>query len=214
MLSTFLFDLDGTLTDSQEGIANCLLFALQELGCPRLPEREQLSSYIGATLRECFSALLDTEDEARILRAIELYRKRFSVEGKFENKVYAGIPQALAGLQSNGIRLYVATSKSVGFAREILEHFALAQYFGGIYGSTFNGRFEDKSELIAHVIAQEQLAASTTIMIGDRRFDILGGKSNHTATAGVTWGYGTPDELRQAGADRILERPEELVRLR
>ncbi len=214
MLNTFLFDLDGTLTDSQEGIVNCILYALQELDFSPLPSRVQLSGYIGMSLSECFSIVLGADSEPRALQAVELYRKRFAVEGKFENKVYAGIPEALARLGSGENRLYVATSKPVGFAREILDHFDLAKYFSSIYGSELDGRLENKADLIAYVIEREQLTASTTVMIGDRRYDILGGKSNNTTTAGVTWGYGTPDELRQAGADSILNRPEELATLR
>ena len=207
MLDTFLFDLDGTLTDSQEGITNCLMYALQELGAPHIPAREELRGLIGMTLKECFCSLLGTDDETRTSQAVALYRRRFATEGKFENRVYPGIPEALEQLRTRQVRMYIATSKTIGFTREILDHFGLTPYFDGIYGSTLDGRLENKSELIAHIIEQEHLDASTAVMIGDRRYDILGGKSNGTATAGVAWGYGTLDELRQAGADRILNAP-------
>lgn len=210
MATTLLFDLDGTLTDSQEGIINCLLFALERLRCSSPPDRAVLAGVIGMPLKECFRTALATDDPDVLSEAVALYRSRFSTEGKYENSVYPGIPEALDFFRTRQARLFVATSKPEGFSREILGYFGLAPYFDGIYGSMLDGRLESKTDLIAHLIDRERLDPSDIVMIGDRKYDIAGGRANRTATAGVLWGYGSHEELRQAGADHLFHSPGEL----
>src|SRR5262245_28177263 len=148
----FLFDLDGTLTDPRVGIVGSLRHALDRLGRP-CPDEDVLAACIGPPLRRSFATLLDTRDGALIEEAIRLYRERFGVVGLFENRVYDGVPEMLERLR--GGRLLVATSKMAEFAERIVAHFSLAPYFSGIYGAEAGGRFDDKAELLSHLLRRE-----------------------------------------------------------
>jgi phosphoglycolate phosphatase len=202
-----LFDLDGTLTDPRPGIVGCLRHALDRLGQP-CPDEDVLTACIGPPLRDSFATLLDTRDGALIEEATRLYRERFSVVGLFENRVYDGVPEMLERLR--GGRLLVATSKMAEFAERIVTHFDLASYFSGVYGAEPGGRFDDKAELIAHLLHREQLAPGAAIMIGDRAFDVVAARANGLRAVGVLWGYGSERELREAGAERLCGKPAEL----
>jgi phosphoglycolate phosphatase len=204
---TLLFDLDGTLTDPRPGIVGCLRHALDRLGRP-CPDEDVLAACIGPPLRSSFATLLDTRDGALIEEATRLYRERFGVVGLFENRVYDGVPEMLARLR--GGRLLVATSKMAEFAERIVAHFNLAPYFSGIYGAEPGGRFDDKAELLAHLLRREALAPEATIMIGDRAFDIVAARANGLRAVGVLWGYGSERELREAGAEQLCAKPAEL----
>ncbi len=198
---SLFFDLDGTLTDPREGIVGSIRHALQRLDCAVPPDPE-LDCCIGPPLRDSFCRLVG---EALADVAVEHYRARFRVLGMFENRVYPGIPEALAALGAAGWRLLVVTSKPGVFAEQILRHFALNGYFAAVYGSELSGLRADKSELIAHVLASEGLAPEQALMIGDRCHDVVGARSNGVRAAGVLWGYGTREELGAAGAERLYE---------
>lgn len=209
----FLFDLDGTLTDSRPGIVACIKHALLELGAAP-PADEDMPSFIGPPLRDTFALLLRAELDAEcVTAAIEAYRRRFTASGMFENSVYPGIPAMLDALTARGARLHVATSKPRVFAERILDHFGLAARFDAIYGSELDGRLCDKRELIAHALERSALRPSETVMIGDRRHDIEGALHNDVSPAGVLWGYGSEEELRASGAKSLLAAPEEVLRL-
>lgn len=207
-----LFDLDGTLTDPGQGIVACLRHALVSLGHAP-PAEAELQRFIGPPLRDCFGALLGCDDDGPITAAVDAYRARFTEIGMFENLVYHGIPEALAALQSRGARLFVATSKAQVFAERILRHFGLADRFTAIHGSELDGTRSDKRQLIAHVLASEGLRAQDTVMIGDRRHDMIGAIGNGVLPIGVLWGYGSASELTTAGASRLLADPEALTEL-
>ena len=144
-------------------------------------------------------------------------RERFSTIGLFENAVYAGIPEALAELRSRGFRLFVATSKPETYAVRILEHFQLDSYFQHIYGCELDGTRSEKAEVIAYLLEREQIKAETAIMIGDRLHDIRGAHANQMRAIGVLYGFGSADELEQAGADAlcpsVAELPDVVARL-
>ena len=127
--------------------------------------------------------------------------------GQYENRVYDGIPELLAERRAAGQRLFVATSKPTCFAETIAAHFGLADYFEAVYGSELDGTRTDKKELLAHLLAEEDLCPRETLMIGDRRYDIEGGAANGLATVGVAYGYGGEAELRAAGADHLCDSP-------
>ena len=211
-ITTILFDLDGTLTDPQLGITRCIQHALAELG-HQPPESEHLHWCIGPPLRRSFGRLLDSNDAQLLEQAVELYRQRFSTVGLFENRVYAGIPETLAALRRQGYRLFLATAKPRIFAEQILEHFGLAQYFETAHGSELNGHLTDKPSLVRHILAVEHLAPEHTMIIGDRKYDIVGGKVNGLATGAVTYGYGTVEELRAAKPDAVFDTPEQILAL-
>jgi phosphoglycolate phosphatase len=208
-----LFDLDGTLTDSRPGILACIKHALERMGEPA-PAEEELLRFIGPPLRDAFAYLLRSPADAEcVTAAIAAYRERFTATGMFENSVYERIPAVLDALAARGTRLFVATAKPRVFAERILEHFGLAARFEAIYGSELDGRLCDKGELIAHVLASSALRADETVMIGDRHHDVMGAIRNDVFAAGALWGYGSEDELREAGAMALLAAPEEALAL-
>jgi phosphoglycolate phosphatase len=198
-----LFDLDGTLTDPEIGITRCIQHALASLSRP-VPSTESLRHYIGPPLQASFAELLETEEEAMVAEAIRLYRERFVTTGMFENSVYPEIPAALESLRQEGHRLWVATSKPHVYAREIVRHFGLAEFFESVYGSELSGVNAEKASLIREILAQEGLVPEDTWMVGDRAHDVVGARANGIEAVGVLWGYGHPRELEAAGADRIV----------
>lgn len=199
-----LFDLDGTLTDPGEGITRCIQYALDRLGAA-MPLSDQLAWCVGPPLRASFSQLLNTTDESILDQALVHYRKRFSEKGMFENILYPGVVSSLGRLRKTGFKLFLATSKPRVFARQILDHFKLTSYFHRIYGSELDGSLSDKGALIAHIIHQEGLDPAVTLMVGDRVYDIEGGKENNVMTAAVAYGYGTRDEIDAAQPDVVFE---------
>lgn len=210
VIKTVLFDLDGTLTDSAEGILRCLQYALERMEHP-CPPPEVLSSHIGPPLRQTFATLFESSEEKRIAQAVALYRERFAVTGMYENRVYSGVPEMLAELRAQSCNLFVATAKVTFYARKILEHFELDSHFTAIQGSELDGRFEDKAHLVAELVAQHNLTPSETLMVGDRRHDIVAARKNGVRSLGVTYGYGSRDELAAAGADYIVDSPAEVL---
>jgi len=203
-----LFDLDGTLTDPGDGFVSCVTHALSELNCLRHSPSE-IRRHVGPPLEETFGKLLDG-DAARVQAAVALYRERYGSEGYLENAVYPGIERTLEELRNRGIALFVATSKPSVFAKRILEHFRLAHFFRGIYGSEFDGTRSSKAHLIDHVLVAESLARASTVMIGDRAHDVVGALVNGVRPIGVLWGYGTREELANAGATALCEHPTQL----
>lgn len=205
-----LLDLDGTLTDPKVGIVTCMEYALQKLG--RDPANySKLERFIGPPLLASFIELLGDDDEA--LRAVELYRERFSVTGLFENEVYAGIKHSLAKFSMKPHRMMVATAKPHIFAKRILEHFELDSYFEHCFGSELDGRLSNKADLLALILETQELVPADTLMIGDRSHDIVAARANGIRSIGVLWGYGSAEELSLAGADALCESPPLLAAL-
>ncbi|BAP42369.1 HAD family hydrolase [Pseudomonas sp. 21LCFQ02] len=188
-----LFDLDGTLTDPRLGITRSIQFALGKLGIDE-PDITRLEHFIGPPLLQQFMQSY-AMDEAKAWEAVNFYRERFKVTGLYENLVFDGIPQLLETLSGQGRTLYVATSKPSVFAREIARHFDFARHFKVIYGSELDGTRTDKVELIAHLLAEERLDPAQTLMIGDRKHDLIGGRRNGLQVAAVGYGFGSAEEL-------------------
>lgn len=206
-----LLDLDGTLTDPREGIVRCMRHSLTSLGEP-CPSDAELERYIGPPLHLSFAAILGS-GSPKVAQAIEAYRDRFSVTGIFENKLYPGIPAALRSLKELGATLIVATSKPATFAERIVVHFGLAHDITAVFGSELDGTLSDKGELIAHVLERRAIAPADTYMVGDREHDIRGARANRVSAIGALWGYGSRDELVDAGAVALCEQPEHLCDL-
>jgi len=206
---TLFFDLDGTLTDPSTGITRCIQHALERLGRASLPKAE-LVQYIGPSLRWTFLRLLGSDEEEPIEAAVRFYRERFADVGLFENEVYAGVPELLEHLHGDGYPLYVVTSKPTVYADRIIRHFGFDPFFRGIYGPELNGRFDEKHELIGHLLGELSLDPDQTVMIGDRARDIESGRGRGTRTMGVTYGFGSERELVAARADRICHSPAEV----
>ena len=204
------FDLDGTLTDSSPGIVRSMQYALTSLGRTRHSKHE-LERFIGAPLVDVFATLLETEDEKMPLKALQLYRDRYSRKGLFENKVYAGVPNMLTKINNGGVTLFVVTAKPKVFAERVISHLGLGSHFDRIYGSELDGTRANKSELIRYVLEQERLAPEEAVMVGDRRHDIIGAKANGLGSAGVLWGYGSREELSACMPDMVVDTPAALV---
>ena len=199
------FDLDGTLTDPYVGITQCILYALDKLGFPH-PSDEYLHSCIGPSLYVTFPELVGEELTPR---AVDLYRERFDDVGWLENKPYDGIHEALASVADSGCLLYVATSKPRIAASRIVEHFEMSRYFEKVYGCELDGTRSNKADLLKYAIGENPDASSRT-MIGDRKHDLIGALANGIRPVGVSYGYGSPDELRAAGATAIANSPAEI----
>ncbi len=205
---TLLFDLDGTLTDSAEGIISCVQYSAEKMG-KKEDDREALKVFIGPPLSHMFHAYFGFEGE-EIERAVAYYRERYTPVGIYENKVYDGVEEALKYLKAQGKKLAVATSKPEKFAKRIIEHFRLAPYFDAVYGADFEGIRSDKTEVIRYAL--RELKASDkkkVLMIGDRKYDVEGAHEADIACMGVLYGYGSRQELSEAGADFIIETPQE-----
>jgi len=192
-----LFDLDGTLTDPREGITRCVQFALARQDI-RVLDLADLECFIGPPLKESFMHFHGL-DEAGASQAVADYRERFSDVGMYENRVYQGMPELLDLLRRDGRRLFVVTSKPWFYARPITEHFGLAPYFETVHGSEMDGTRTDKRDLIAHVLHQEHIPPTDALMIGDRRYDIIGARHNGVASVAVGYGYGSHAELVAVG---------------
>jgi len=204
-----LFDLDGTLTDPQDGIVNSIAFALQKLGLPA-QERSLLATFIGPPLRDSFAQVLGLNAE-QVEQAIAAYREYFAERGIFENRLYDGILELLQRLQAEGIPMAIATSKPTVYAEKIAAHFGFVQYFDYIAGANLDGTRECKGEVIAHALEQLQPSPGTQIfMIGDRKHDILGAQEHDLQSIGVLWGYGSREELTNAGACKLVGTIDEL----
>lgn len=196
--TAFLFDLDGTLTNSGEGIIKSVEYALKPFGIRlSLPE---LKTFVGPPLQLSFKKFGVPDED--IEEAIALFRERYLTKGKFENEPYPGIPEMLAKLDTYH-HLYVATSKPETTAKEILDHFNMSRYFDLIAGASFDHSRENKDQVIQYLL--DEIDEEQVLMIGDTKFDVLGAKKEHIPTVGVSWGYGKKEELEEAGAIRIVD---------
>ena len=185
-----LFDLDGTLTDSKEGIIKCVRHALEEMKKP-IPPEEELLEMLGPPLRDGFHKVAGLSYE-EAGEAVKRYRKRYSVVGLFENKLYNGMEQVLDTLQKRGYLLAVATSKLEEYTIRILEHFGIKKYFTEIVGSMMDGSRNEKADIIREVFARLEITEEQkkeVIMIGDRKYDILSAKECNIAALGVSYGF-------------------------
>ena len=208
-MKAILFDLDGTLTDSGEGIMNCAKLALSHYGIT-VEDEQSLRVFVGPPLQKTFAEFGVPREE--VDHAIEIYRSRYIPIGKFENHPYPGIQELLEKLRANGHKLYVATSKPEETSVEILEHFDLARYFDIICGASFDASRHTKDEVIACLL--ERIGEKTdAIMVGDTAFDVLGAKAHGIPTIGVSWGYGKVSDMENAGAAGIAHTMEELYDL-
>lgn len=216
MFQYVLFDLDGTLTDPREGITKSVQFALAQQGISE-PDLKKLEPFIGPPLKDSFMEFYGmTEEQAA--QGVADYRKRFAPIGKFENEVYPGIPEMLGSLKRAGIRLAVASSKPETFVWDILKYFKLDGYFDVVTGSELDGTRSRKEEVVEEALHRLELdgqpvSRENCAMVGDRRFDIEGGRQFRLTTVGVTYGYAAKGELEAAGADYIVKNPVQLTKL-
>ena len=204
-----LFDLDGTLTDSQEGILRCFRHAFETLGI-EVPDEGRMKSFLGPPLSASFRSVIG-EDEVKVAEAVRIYRERYSTIGLFENRPYDGTDILLRKLRDSGYTLAVATSKPEVFSRRILDRFGLSEYFEVITGCGLDGTLDTKAEVIEETLRRLGAAdKAECIMIGDRKQDILGAHEAGLECIGVYWGFAEDGELEASGADAIANTAEEL----
>ncbi len=200
-----LFDLDGTLTDPGEGITNSVAYALNKFNI-EIEDKKQLFSFIGPPLHESFEKYYGfTPTDA--MKAVDCYREYYNVKGIYENFVYDGITEVLKTLKENGKTVCLATSKPEIYARQILDHFKLSQYFDYIAGANMDGTRTKKDEVIDYALSLcKPQSLCKVVMVGDREFDIIGAENCGIDSIGVLFGYGDRNELENAGATHIAEK--------
>lgn len=207
-----LFDLDGTLTDSMLGITKSVQIALKHFGIEE-KDRNKLRPFIGPPLTDSFMEFYGMSEEQALI-ALEKYREYFSVKGLYENKLYDGIEPLLRHLKEAGKTLFVATSKPLLYARQILEYFKIADYFDEIVGPEMDGTRNKKIEVMEYVLDKWNLTdRSQAIMVGDRKFDVEASKELGLEVIGVLYGFGSREELLTAGADYLASSVEEVEEL-
>lgn len=205
--TTLFFDLDGTVSNNFDGIARCLNYALQRLGYPLLADAD-VHPFVGPPFRESLPRAFPGID---VEAALKLYRERYDELGWQENRLYDGIDHAVRQLHLQGFTIALCTSKPRVFAERIIGHFGLGRYFDGIHGPELDGRFDRKTDLLAHLVRQYNVTPDVAVMIGDRDKDVEAAHYAGTRSLGVLWGFGSDQELRSAGASRIIELPTQLV---
>ena len=215
MYKVVLFDLDGTLTDSREGICKSVQHALVKMGLPA-PELKELECFIGPPLKTSFREFYGIEGKDADL-ATSYYRERYSVVGKYENMPYPGIAKLLEVLRENGYILAVASSKPEVYVEDILKHFELYDYFHYVVGSDMEGKRGEKEDVIEEAFRRmglsEEERKKSAVMVGDRHFDINGAKYFGIDSIGVTYGFAKDGELQEAGATYVTDTVEELKEL-
>ncbi len=205
------FDLDGTITDSVAGILNTFEFTLRELGLEG-KDRESLRKYVGPPLMDTFNNEFGFDAET-VTKAYNIFRERYYVKGAYENELFTGIKDLIAKLCDKGIKLYLATSKNEKGTQIVMEHFGLTDYFEFLGSASMDGSRANKIDVMGHVLDNCEVDSSKAIMVGDRRYDIEGGKHYGFVTVGVTYGYSDSTELEIAGADHIVSTVNELEKL-
>ena len=209
-MATVFFDMDGTLIDSAVGITRCVAHALTQMGL-EVPADAELRRWIGPSLRTSFAPLL--RDDAKVEEAVLHYRDRFESHGWAEHEIYAGIGETIEALHAAGHRLAVVTAKNEPHARKIAAHLPFGHRFVDIVGATVDGSLSHKPELIGEALRRFDVAPGECWMIGDRRMDIEGALHHGIRHVGVLWGFGGEEELREAGAQQLVARPDELLTL-
>jgi phosphoglycolate phosphatase len=203
-MDAIYFDLDGTLTDPKPGITRSIQYAMQKLDLP-VPSQDELTWCIGPPLRDSFVKLLGGDSRADL--AVTLYRERFGDVGLYENAVYPDIEHILTALKQSHGRLFVATSKARVFAERIIDHFGLGGYFEHVFGAELDGTRVHKSDLLAYALDKTGVDPSRALMIGDRSHDMIGARNNGMGALGVLYGYGSREELIEAGASHVCASP-------
>ena len=204
--TTVLFDLDGTLTDPGEGITNSVMHSLKYYGIEET-DRAKLYKFIGPPLWESYEVFYGFSHK-KAIEAVEHYREYYKVKGIYENLLYSGVKDMLEALYNNGVKILVATSKPEAFAKIILDYFDIAKYFTFIGGAAMDGSRVNKDDVIRYTLEMAEVTdVKSCVMVGDRLHDILGAKAHSMDSIGVLYGYGSLDELKNAGADFIAAAP-------
>ncbi len=208
MKKAVLFDLDGTILASQPGIYRSIAYALQKLSLP-MPDERELIAFLGPPLTIGFSQVCHVPEE-QVDDAVKFYREYYNNGGMFEAYIYEGLPDVLNSLTENNIQCFITTSKPEVFAKRILAHFGIDTLFTDIYGSELNGDRVHKADVLRYCLEQQNLTADDVVLVGDRMYDAVGAADVGIPCIGITYGYGTREELEEAGATMVLDSAEEI----
>lgn len=207
-----LFDLDGTLSDPKIGITKSVQYGLENMGIFE-PDLQKLECFIGPPLQDSFAEYYHM-NENDILKAIDYYRERFKEKGMFENELYPGIQAMLESLKQAGHKLIIATSKPTVFSEQILKYFAIDRYFDQVVGSNLDGTRSSKTDIIDYIInLYRNYDQNDFVMIGDRKHDLIGAHNTGIDCIGVTYGYGSIDEIKGASPTYMVGSVEELKQI-
>jgi phosphoglycolate phosphatase len=205
VIKNIFFDLDGTLSDSREGILRSFNYALTKMGGDKI-DISVINNYIGPKLTDSFKKLLNLKSEEEALKAVDCFREDYTVKGYKINKLYPEIPNVLKKLQAMHYNLFVATSKREDVAVNVIKYFNLEKFFKKIYGG---GTTLSKDKLLKKILIENELVANECIMIGDTNYDFKAAKINQMVSIGVSWGFGTKEELQNA--DYIINKPVDII---
>ncbi|WP_343749114.1 HAD family hydrolase [Metaclostridioides mangenotii] len=206
-----LFDLDGTLTDPKEGITKSIQYSLKSFGIEE--DRENLVKFIGPPLYDTFKSDYGFDDE-KVIKAVEKFREYFKEKGLYENKIYPGIEALIRELHVNGKKIVLATSKPTVFAEKILHNFSIYKYFDNIVGSNLDGTRSDKEEVIRFAIKDYlEFDKTSIVMVGDRKYDIIGANKIGINSIGVLYGYGALDEIKDSKPNYVAESVDKLINI-
>ncbi|MFD1484578.1 HAD hydrolase-like protein [Lacticaseibacillus baoqingensis] len=209
-MKQLFFDFDGTIANSEPGIVHSIKYMLQKMGLPELSQA-QYRTFIGPALNASLRRYYPQLDEQAIKQAILYYQELYTASAIFEAALYPGIKAALATLQNAGYRLNIASAKPEPMVKRLVAHFDLGRFFAGVYGATLDESVRStKTAVLAYGLAQSQAQPRSSVMIGDRDTDMLGGYQNHVPTLGVAYGFGQRQELMQAHANLVVAHPDEL----
>lgn len=203
MIETVLFDLDGTLTEPDEGILNSVIYALDKFSI-KVEDRRELYCFIGPPLVDSFKGVFCFSEEQAVL-AVKYYREYFSEKGIFENRLYDGVKEMLLNLKKSGKKIVLATSKPEEFAIKILKFFQIYEFFDYVCGATMDETRNDKVDVIAYIVENYEFDIKKAVMVGDRKYDITGAHENGIKAIGVLYGYGERQELLDAKADILAD---------
>ncbi|MDR3198269.1 MAG: HAD family hydrolase [Planctomycetaceae bacterium] len=206
-----LFDLDGTLTNPFEGITNSIKYSLEKFGIAE-NNKERLKQFIGPPLEKSFMEYY-CFDKNTAQKAVRYYREYFVEKGIYENILYKGIGNVLEELNNQNKNCMIATSKPEIFAVKIIQYFQIEKYFKYIAGSNMEGTFIEKEDIIKHILTKWKLKNDATIMVGDRKYDIIGANKNGIDSVGVLYGYGTKEELQKEQPTYFCNNVNELLQL-
>ncbi|MBG6248017.1 MAG: HAD family hydrolase [Candidatus Symbiopectobacterium sp. PLON1] len=205
-----IFDMDGTLIDSVPGIRASLAYALDQQG-HRLAEETDITALIGPPMDQVVATLLAPFGDDRVAQTVTLYREHYGRVGLLQGLMYPGIQQVIQTLHADGHHLFVATSKRQPFAERILARIGISALFDDILGTPLDGSMDDKRLLVAHLLGKQGLLPSSSVMVGDRKEDIVSAQHNHLLSIGTQWGYGSLQELTSSGAHRLCQWPADLL---
>ena len=201
-----IFDLDGTINDSGEGIINCATLALEYFHLP-VPDKQAMRVFVGPPLRETFMKFGVKPENVET--AMQIYRKQYVPVGLYQCRAYDGMGELLRKLKADGHRLFIATSKPENMAENVLKHLGLFDYFERICGATLDKSRDTKAEVLRYLL-ETTGSTEKTVMVGDTVYDVEGAAAFQIPTVGVSWGYGRAEDMEKAGACKIVHTPDEL----